>query len=115
MSDPLNIRIGSVTNAGTAVNLDTDRVKSGEWWSVNHIGLMNRTGEAVTMLLYLVTGSEADQIWAKQSVSDGDAIGVLLALTVGEGQQVRAAVTGTANKAAIELVVMGTREYLETD
>lgn len=115
MSDPLNIRIGRATNAATAVNLDTDRVLPQEWWNVGYVALSNNSGETVTAQIALVTGAEVDFLAASISVANGSAGAVLSAFTLGEGQQLRAIVTGTSDSGPVTFLVMGTHEYIHED
>lgn len=115
MSDPLNIRVGRSSNGATPVNLDTDRVRPGEWWNVEYVSLSNISGESVTVQLAVLTGSETDYLGAALTAANGAGISAVGPFTIGEGQQVRAIITGSADSGPVMLVLMGTHEYIRED
>jgi len=115
MGDPLNQRIGRSTNAATAVNLDSDYVLPGHWWDVEYVSLSNSSGETVTVQLALVTGSEVDYLGAALSASNGSGVSAVGPIRVGEGQKLRAIVTGTADSGPVMFIIMGSHEWEEED
>ena len=106
-SEPLRIRQTGTTNAGTAVNIDTPTIQPGNYAEIAHLALMNRTGESVTVEFGIVDIVGFEQIYAKQTVADGDAFGVPVEFCILEGDKLRAVVTGTANKSTVTFLVSG--------
>lgn len=104
---PVRIRQTGITNAGTAVNIDTERIRPENYAEVYHLALMNRSGESVTVEFGVVDIVGFEQLWAKQTVADGDAFGVYLDVCVLEGDKLRAVVTGIANKSTVTFIVSG--------
>lgn len=107
----LNVQQTAITNASTAVNVYSDQVPPGVHWEVSHLALMNRSGESVTCEFGLTDIVGFRQIYAKQTIADGDAFGVNLDLNVLEGEKLTAVVTGTANKSTVTLIASG-KAYL---
>lgn len=105
--EPLRIRQTGTTNAGTAVNIDTEQIRPGNYAEVAHLALMNRSGESVTVEFGIVDIVGFEQIYAKQSVADGDAFGVPVEFCILEGDKLRAVVTGASNKSTVTFLVSG--------
>lgn len=106
-AEPLRIRQTGTTNAGTAVNIDTEQIHPGNYAEIDHLALMNRSGESVTVEFGIVDIVGFEQIYAKQTVADGDAFGVPLEFCILEGDKLRAVVTGTANKSTVTFIALG--------
>lgn len=105
--EPLRIRLTATTNANTAVNIDTERIAPENYAEIAHLALMNRSGESVTVQFGIVDMVGFEQIYAKQTVADGDAFGVPVEFCIIEGDKLRAVVTGTADHSTITFIVSG--------
>jgi hypothetical protein len=110
MRQPLRQRITGTTNTSTAVDVSIPQIKAGQTAYVTHLALQNASGESVDVLFGILNGSTFQQIWAKQTVADGDAIGVLLTFALLEGDKLTARVTGSAKSSTVTFIVSGSLE-----
>jgi hypothetical protein len=101
------VRQTAITNAGTAVNVYAPRLRPGQRALVTHLALMNRSGETVTVQFGVTDQVGFQQIWAQQSVSNSDGVGVLLSFLLYENDVLTAVVTGTADKGTVTLIASG--------
>lgn len=107
MTQPLIQRITGLTNAGTAVRVRLPRLMPGRLLRVSHLALDNASGEAVKALFVLNDLSGDAGILATDTVANGDGVGHLVDLLVGEETQLDVLVTGTADKGVVTLIVCG--------
>jgi len=107
MITPLRYRLRSTTNAATAINVDLPQIKPGQFARISHAAVENESGEAVTLLLGIESQGQFDQIYAKQTVANADAFGVMLNLLLLEADKFRARITGAANSSTVTFIVSG--------
>lgn len=100
-------RIVQTTNAGTAVNLDTDDVDPGEVAIITYASLFNESGETVTVEFVVMRGAQELQVGPNQVILTEQAAETRPWLVLGAGEYFRAAVTGTANSSKVTLLVSG--------
>ncbi|MDE2469232.1 MAG: hypothetical protein KGL35_10945 [Bradyrhizobium sp.] len=110
-----SIQFGT-TNAGTAANVDGPACLPGELWHVPQIVLQNNSGEALKVQLGIVTSLGFVALQALvASVADGDAAAMLNDCWLGEGEFIRAIVTGTANHSKVILMLTALRHQIADD
>jgi len=103
----LFFRIDGQSNAGTAALVLTPRCPVDQLWKPEFISVQNATGESLTTQFVLVTSSSTILVSANSTPGDGTAVGTNQLPLVGPGEAIGVQVTGTANKAAVHLVVTG--------
>lgn len=106
----LRDRRSATTNAGSAVDVTIPAIKPGQRARVRHLALHNQSGESVKVAFGILEGSTFHQLYAIQTVANGDAFGVLVDIMLLEGDTLDAQVTGTANKSTVTFIVSGELE-----
>lgn len=110
---PLGERATATTNAGTAVNVDSQKVPPGEVWRLNFAALNNESGENVSLAWAVVRGSQVIKLkyTAALATAAGDILDPQPLLF--EGDLLRAVVTGSANSSLVTLLFTGWRVPLD--
>lgn len=101
MSDFYNIRLSALTDAGTAVNIDTDRVKPGESLEVVNSAFTNSSGESLNGTFYVSDGTADFAVAPQLTAANNNSASTNANYVVTEGQFLRCTVKGTSDEGIV--------------